>query len=480
VSFLSLTFAELLAVGLIVFHLAPARWRPSVLLALSLAFYASWTPWHTGVLLVATVGAFGAAQVIERCRADRLRLALAVTAVAVLLVLLSVFKCGQWIFDAARSSGSRWTAGSELLLLAPLGLSYFLFKLIGYLLDVYWGRLPATRSLVALALYASFFPQIVSGPIQRAGDFFGQLETLGRPLVAEDFAAGLRRILLGLVKKLVVADQLCVLVTSLHDDPARHSALQLLIAAYAFTLQLYADFSGLTDISLGVGRLFGVVGPENFDRPLTARNLQEFWRRWHMSLTSWLGDYLFTPLRMALRNLGNVGLVLAIVVNLTAVGVWHGPRGNYLAFGLVSGVLVAASALTLRRRNKFFARHPSLASLRRFTAPAGTFHLVVLAQILFQAPTVGWALSYYRQLLAWGPSATRIDWAQFNLSPLRFGQAIVGLALLQAIEWASRQTVWIARFRRAPRGLRWGLYYGLALLVLLSDRNQSNFIYAQF
>src|SRR5262249_4611626 len=153
------------------------------------------------------------------------------------------------------------------------------FKLIGYLLDVYWENVPAQKRVVALALYASFFPQIVSGPIQRPGAFFEQLESVDRPDPAM-MATGLRRILFGLFKKLAIADRLAELVDSVHTNPAACSSAELLLGAYLFALQLYADFSGVTDIAIGLGQLFGFQGPENFDMPFYSRNLQEYWRRW--------------------------------------------------------------------------------------------------------------------------------------------------------------------------------------------------------
>lgn len=481
-SFVSLGFALFLAAALLVFHCSPARFRPSVLLVVSLAFYASWSPWHVPLLLLVTAAVYLVARQIEG-RREQPRLRLTAVAVTALLVLLTFFKCSQWLVDAIQAKASDGAIDLSVLLVAPLGLSYYLFKLLGYLLDVYWEKLPAQRSYLALALHASFFPQIVSGPIQRADDFFEQLPVLKTP-VPDQFLAGLRRILFGLFKKVVIADQLAVVVTHVHVDPLRLSSLELLLGAYAFSLEMYADFSGITDIAIGVGLLFGIRGPENFDRPFFAQDLQDYWRRWHMSLTSWLTDYLFTPLRMAFRNLGNVGLSLAIFFNMVAVGVWHGPRWTYLVFGAINGVLMIGSALTLKRRNKFLKKRPTLTAIHRIVGPFTTFHLIVFVQIFFQASDLTSCLAYLGRLfgLTHTPNiaASRVDFGVFGISGLRLMQALLALVAMEAVHFAAKDATWVGRFTAAPRVVRWGLYYALAVGVVLSVKGKTGFIYAQF
>ncbi|MGZ5781273.1 MAG: MBOAT family O-acyltransferase, partial [Burkholderiaceae bacterium] len=358
-SFLSVNFAIFLAFGLLVFHLTGARWRPHVLLALSYAFYFSWGLVHTLLLAVVTTGVYATAMWIEGCRSERRKRALVAVAAMSLVVLLFAFKAGQLLSAKFTNGASLEGLGATMLLVMPLGLSYYVFRMIGYLLDVYWEQLPAQHNFVSFALYGSFFPQIVSGPIQRAEDFFDQLPKLNKPTTS-DFVVGLRRILLGLVKKVIIADQLAVVAAAAHANPSGFSSLELLFAAYCFAFQLYADFSGITDIAIGIGLLFGVKGPENFNLPFFSENIQIFWRRWHMSLTSWLTDYLFMPLRMSLRQLGTAGLCLAIFFNMVAVGLWHGLGLNTLAFGIINGLYMIVSVLTLKHRNEFFQTRPNL------------------------------------------------------------------------------------------------------------------------
>jgi alginate O-acetyltransferase complex protein AlgI len=483
VSFVSVNFALFLAFGLVLFHILSPRRRIWLLLGLSTAFYATWSPWHTALLFGAVAAVYAAARIIESSRGQGWKLGLTALAVALLVLLLTAFKCAQGLveFFSDRSTPAAFDRAAWFI--APLGLSFYLFKLIGYLLDVYWERLPAQRSFASLALYAAFFPQIISGPIQRAGDFFTQLDRIGDTDLAA-FLRGLRRILFGLFKKVVVADQLAILVTHVHAAPLDRSALELLIGAYGFSLQMYADFSGLTDIAIGIGLLFGITGPENFDRPYFSRNIQEFWRRWHMSLTSWLTDYLFLPLRMALRHLGDWGLALAIFVNMVAVGVWHGPRWTYFAFGCINGLYMIVSVFTLKKRNAYFRGHAALSRLREYGAPLLTFHLMVLTHIFFQASDLGAALSYIGHMGSLtsgnGASPLRLDWTSFGLSRFRLLQAVAGLGVIEMVERSMARPRWVTRFVAAPRVLRWGLYYAVIALVVMSSKGKTSFIYAQF
>ncbi len=352
-SFLSFIFAIFLGFALAAYYAAPVRWRPAVLLGFSCAFYASWGLWPVGLMIGITLCVYAAARRIEATHGGNGNFVLTILMVTVLVVILAAFKCEQLWASACQSAAAGKLPGTVVRLLVPLGLSYYLFKAIGYLLDVYWEKIPAERSLVRVALYVSFFPQIVCGPIQRAPDFFSQLDRLKTP-EAPEITAALRRILFGIFKKIAIADTLAPVVAQVHNNPAGFSTVELIFAAVCFTLQLYADFSGLTDIAIGLGLLFGIRGPENFNRPCGCANLQEFWRRWHMSLTSWLTDYLFMPLRMSLRRLGDWGLAIAVFANLLAVGLWHGVTWCFAAFGALHGILLDRVGVDAQDAECFF------------------------------------------------------------------------------------------------------------------------------
>jgi len=367
-------------------------------------------------------------------------------------------------------------------LIMPVGISYYTFKLIAYVLNVHWGKIEASRNLVEFAAYVSFFPQIVAGPIQRPESFFGQLPPVPAPVIE-----ALPRIMWGFCKKLLIADNLAPAVSYIYAHIGDMHGAPLWIGVYLFPLQLYADFSGLTDIAIGTGRLFGITGPENFNRPFSASSISEFWRRWHMSLTSWLADFVFLPLRMTTRNWGNAGLALSITVNMVSVGLWHALTPAFLIFGLLHSAFLIVDVFTARARAKFFKHH------HRWDLPASmlgcilTFHLVALSLVFFRAPHVSDALQLLSKL---GGGFT--DWALMQSVIAATGSRIlaIGLAGYGVLEWAERYRphLWIAAWQaNAPRWGRWAIYAVSVLvlvvavsLLLVHTSGRSPFIYEIF
>jgi D-alanyl-lipoteichoic acid acyltransferase DltB (MBOAT superfamily) len=330
-----------------------------------------------------------------------------------------------------------------------------------------------------VANYAAFFPQMICGPIQRAEDFFAQTSQYRNPSL-DTVSSGLRLILFGLFKKLMVADQLGMVIDPWFVQLRQHTPAQLLLILYLFPIQLYADFSGITDIAIGVGRLFGVESPPNFDAPFYAPTIADYWRRWHMSLSSWLRDYLFTPLRHATRALGNAGLVFSLIVTMTAIGVWHGARASYLVFGLINGVYMSVSALTLTRRNRWFKAHPSLAAARQYVGPLIVFHLVVVALVFFRASSPAEAAFALLHCVSAFLQPRSIVIAVLSLR-LPLGIAMLGTVAMEAGHFARRRSALKIWFLEQPIWIRWSAYYGVGLaIVLLGVFTRQTFIYQQF
>lgn len=270
----------------------------------SYVFYAYASLLYLLLLLAATAATYGLAQKIARCQNDKTKFSLACAGVTGIVSLIVAFKLN----------------GALKGLILPLGLSYYSFKLISYLIEAYWDEGTIERDPVLFLLYPSFFPQIISGPIQRPGSFFDQVRaTIAGHANAHQIEEGVEYILTGLMLKLLIGDRISAIINKIDASHAQFSYTTIIITVASYTLQLYADFSGYTRIALGVGRIFGIMGPENFDRPFQAVNIQDMWRRWHMSLTSWVSDYLFTPLNMSLRSYGQAGLVVAITLNMMAI-----------------------------------------------------------------------------------------------------------------------------------------------------------------
>ncbi|HEY7336313.1 MAG TPA: MBOAT family O-acyltransferase, partial [Bryobacteraceae bacterium] len=279
-SFDSLGFVLFVAASYCLYRVCPARWRGLVLLVASYVFYCTWNARLAAGLAGATVFAFFAGKWAGNMESPQRGRVTALFATAMLTGYLFFWKT---VAVAALPGIGR--------IALPLGVSYYTFKLISYVMDIYYGKSKPEWRFIAFASYVAFFPQILAGPIQRPDDFLSQM-----PPARTALMDGAARIAWGLIKKVVVADQLAPAVNYVYSHMYGMHGTEILAGFYLFPLQLYADFSALTDIAIGTGRLFGIESPENFDDPFTSSTITQFWRRWHMSLTGWLGDYVFTPL----------------------------------------------------------------------------------------------------------------------------------------------------------------------------------------
>ena len=463
-------FLLYLAVCVSVYRLCAAPFRATVLLGASYIFYFTWSPLAAGILAVLTALTFVAALAVENLRDARW---IAPAGAILLAACLSAFK-------VALLTPSHGIAGAVM----PLGISYYTFKLISYLLEVHRGSLPAERHFVSFAAYVAFFPQIVAGPIQRPGDFFAQLSRNPGPATN-----ALPRIAWGFFKKLIVADNLAPIVNLIYAHTPGFQGFPLWAAFYLFPLQLYADFSGLTDIAIGTGRLFGITGPENFNRPFTASSVSDFWRRWHMSLTNWLTDYVFLPLRMATRDAGRVGLVLSITINMVAIGLWHGLTFGYLLFGLLNAAYLVADALTSRRRTRFFKQHPEWDGIGGWLGWLVTFHLILIAEVFFRAPHVSdavWLLGHLSRGLVGSIPLLKASIVESGARALAVG--LLGYIIMEVAERHRPDVAMRELYSSGPRWVRWSFYstgvvigmFGLALLLVHTGAKKSPFLYEIF
>jgi len=473
-NYLSVQFALFLFAVVIGFHLCRPGGRALFLLGASYGFYALSSPVAAIGMLAATIFAFVLGPAIEPTQKSGSKEATAsrpvmAFAVAVLVSYLSLFKVLRSI-DLAKLRLPDWTVaafGGSVLL--PLGISYYVFKLISYIVDIYWGNIAPERNFVDFATYVAFFPQIVAGPIQRSGDFLQQIRKLSP--TSEMMRRGLRRMLLGCFKKAVVADNLGTLIDLSYGPHAPAGAA--LLAFYLFPFQLYADFSALTDIAIGTALLFGIQSPENFNAPFLATNISQYWRRWHMTLTNWLGDYVFMPLRMATRAYGNYGLVFSLMVNMILIGLWHNLSWCFLVFGVLHGIFLSVDALTARGRSKFFKSRPAWDRAGNCVGPVFTFHLVALAMVFVRAVSLSEALHVLSSLPA---SAAHVVGLILGSNEAEYGLA--GLALWAAFEFVWRQD----RFRApaTPMWFRWAFYYTVIAIIVKFGHNAKGFIYFKF
>ncbi len=413
------------------------RARRTLLLLASWYFYARWNAWYLVVLLglTATDYAFGLG--IERFTGARRR-AMLVCGIVANLLFLGTAKYADFLTGAVAGLAQLPSDPWALHVLVPVGISFHTFQSISYLVDVSRGKLRAVRNPFDYALYLAFFPQLLAGPIVRAGRFFDELVRRHGP-EPERIARGIGEIGIGLVKKSVLADRFAPLADSYFGSIAAHpGAPAAWGAAFAFAMQIYFDFSGYSDIAIGSARVLGFDFPANFKRPYLAWSVTEFWRRWHMTLSSWLRDYLYIPLG------GNRGGQLATYRNLMLTmllgGLWHGANWTFIAWGGYHGALLALErALGVGRKRDA----PPPRGLVRVAATALTFTLVLFGWVLFRAQSFSDAFAVVGAMLAGGPGAPLLDVPSTLLAALALGIEIAlerGIAVRLRTSLALRAT----------------------------------------
>jgi alginate O-acetyltransferase complex protein AlgI len=473
VGFTAPLFYVALVPAVAAFYLLPGPWRAIYLLALSYAFYALSSRIYLVLLIVASAAVYALGLAIAKSGSERAKQAYMAVGVAAVVAVIVAFKA----------------AGAWRGLLLPLGVSYYSFKLISYLIEVYWDDEAVERDPVVFFLFPAFFPQIISGPIQRPEPFFAQMrDIMAMRIDADQIETGFRFILGGLMMKLLVGDRLAALIEQIDQSHTDYSYGIMLTTVACYTLQLYADFSGYTNIALGIGKLFGIEGPPNFKAPFVAANIQEMWRRWHMSLTLWLTDYLFTPLSMSLRDYGQAGLIGAICLNMIIIGIWHGFTLNYLVFGMLHAVFLSVTVLILgeRARRKRAAGKAKAqqspgwglqGALLSVLGAALTFALMSFSQIFFHSETFGEAISILAQVVGAAPSGPT-GWSDMHASLVVSAWICMGIALYVGAGAPGARGLIGSVNRAAPNWLQYGVC--LFLLSVLSTEGSGRFIYGQF
>jgi D-alanyl-lipoteichoic acid acyltransferase DltB (MBOAT superfamily) len=478
----SLTYLVFFTTVLVLYWALPThRARLGLLLAASWLFYAAWYPIYLLLLIAVTAVNYAAALAVAANVEQRPRLARRIVAAIVVADLgnLAFFKYANFFLESgagvAHTLGSAWQPPHVEVVL-PLGISFYTFQKIAYVVDVYRGNAPVIRNPLKMALFGAFFPQLIAGPIVRPNEFIPQLASLRRFDRAR-FLHGLDLVAVGLVKKVLVADQVSPFVDQVFATPHAFGAGTLLFAVYAYSAQIYCDFSGYTDIGRGCAYLLGFHLPRNFESPYLSVNLTEFWRRWHMTLSQWLRDYLYIPLggnrRGRLRTYWNLFVTMALG------GLWHGASWNFVIWGMLHGAGLSAT----RYAHEALGVAPDLPLVGgrayRIASILVTFHFVAFAWIFFRAASFADAFAVIEGI-ARAPWFAAHDFATFGGLRLRLGgAALLALAAVHVLATiAARAGLQRTPLWRTARPL--GYFAVVVACLLLASRGAQQFIYFQF
>ncbi len=368
-----------------------------------------------------------------------------------------------------------WT----LKVILPVGISFYTFHGLSYVIDIYKNRIKPEKKFTDYAVFVSFFPLLVAGPIERATHLLPQIKSkrIFKYNVAVD---GLRQILWGLFKKMVIADNCAQFANAIFDNPAQYNGSTLLLGAFFFTVQIYCDFSGYSDIAIGTARLFGIDLLRNFAFPYFSRDIAEFWRRWHISLSTWFRDYLYIPLGGSKVN--SWMKVRNVFIIFIVSGFWHGANWTFITWGLLNALFIMPSILlrTHRANLDIVAKGRYLPTLKEFLSILLTFGLTVFAWIFFRSESVAAAFGFIRQVVV----GIFMHPGTIFISSFWLPYAFILILIIGffAIEWLGRERQYAIQYIgvKWPKPVRWAFYYCILLTIFLFQGVQQPFIYFQF
>lgn len=391
-TFNSLSYLLFLPLVYLLVHFSGERARWVLLLLTSITFYAALNvPYLLVVLVLVTMTTYGFGIWLDQTDTPKAKLALLWGGIAVNVKILVVMKYMPFLSENLKGISNLLSLDAQIQpvkVLVAIGVSYYVFQAISYLIDIYLEIEKPERHLGYFALYLAFFPKLLQGPIERAGDLIPQLK---KPyeFSYNNVRTGMLLFAWGLFKKVVVADRLGLFVNTIYDDVYANSGIPLILATYYYAIQLYCDFSGYTDMALGTARIFNIKLTQNFNNPYLATSVADFWRRWHISFSRWILDYIFKPLQMQWRNSKTWGTASALLVTFIVSGIWHGASWGFVAWGLLHGIYLAVSVFyrpIQKRIHKKLGLEKTV--ILRVWQSVITFNLVCVAWIFFRANTL--------------------------------------------------------------------------------------------
>lgn len=476
--FNSVDFAVFLPIVFILYWFVASnniRLQNLLIVGASYVFYGWWDWRFLSLIFFSTVVDFSVGRRLKKEENQAKRKTLLWTSILVNLGFLGLFKYYNFFLDnfiSAFSLLGTEISASSLNIILPVGISFYTFQTLSYTIDVYKRKLEPTSDIVAFSAFVSFFPQLVAGPIERATNLLPQFYR-ERTFDYSKAVDGMRQILWGLFKKIVIADNCAQYANDIFNNSTDYQGSTLIFGALFFTFQIYGDFSGYSDIAIGTSRLFGFNLRQNFAFPYFSRDIAEFWRRWHISLSTWFRDYLYIPFG------GSRGGTLMKVRNTFIIfivsGFWHGANWTFIVWGALNALYFLPVLLTNRNRNNLdlVAKGKMLPSLKELLAMSVTFGLTVIAWVFFRADDLGHALSYLSEIFSM---------SSLSVPEIRPRITILLIIAFLVIEWIGRDQ----QFALQKLGVQWkkpfrhALYYSIVITIFWFAGKEQEFIYFQF
>jgi len=482
--FNSLHFLFFFPIVVGIYFAIPYRFRWVLLLIASYYFYMCWKIEYILLIIISTLIDYFAGLKMGEKQDKKERKKYLILSLLTNLGLLFAFKYFNFFNNSIRESFAYLNITyhiPSLKLLLPVGISFYTFQTLSYSFDVYRGKRKPEKHLGIFALYVAFFPQLVAGPIERSTHLIPQFYE-NYDFDYTRVTNGLKLMLWGFFKKLVIADRLAVLVNQIYNNPTDYSGLPLIIATYFFAFQIYCDFSGYSDIAIGASQVMGFKLMDNFNRPYFSKSISEFWKRWHLSLSTWFKDYLYIPLGG--NQVSKYRLYSNILVVFLVSGLWHGANWTFIFWGALHGIYLVSSIKTISFRNKicklfYLDKFPHL---HKYFKILVTFHLVLFGWIFFRANSINEAYYIVTHLF----SNLKFNLSIFNEKTLGLGRfdfiiALLSILFMEVIHFTQRHKRMRQFLSEKPIWFRWSVYYIMTMAILLLGKfNLQKFIYFQF
>lgn len=483
--FNSISYAAFLAAVLGVNYIIPKKFRYIWLLISSYFFYGYFNVKYTALLFAITVITYLAALIIEK-RDSIKNQVMAISAIACFGVLI-YFKYANFLISNIQVVLNKTGSGKELALLniiLPVGISFYIFQAMGYVIDVYRGKIAPEKNFLYYALFVAFFPQLAAGPIGRANSLIPQIHNPNE-MTNDRLREGLFLILLGLWQKLLIADNITRFVDPVFNNYAKYTGLEIGMAVLMFGVQIYCDFAGYSNMAIGSAKLLGIDLMQNFAAPYLATSVVDFWKRWHISLTSWFTDYIYIPLGG--NRKGNIRRYINIMIVFLVSGAWHGASWNFIFWGGLNGVFNIFSGIRARKKkeNGIVAVSKVDEMFRR----VGTFLLIDFSWLFFRAASLGTAFGMIRKSVGYiglGPLLRGDSFEKIFGSSLNMFIVIASVALLFTFDAIQDKTKKLFSYISEQKAVwRWLVYIMLITAIVLfgaygEGYSQNNFIYFQF